>query len=82
MTEIPMPSLPDSDKKQILMANQAIDLSAKKSVERSDFGAKLALKGHITGKQPDLATVMLYNELRKRKICQDESGDREPIGEI
>ena len=62
-TEIPVPCLPDSDKKNILALAQVTNPLETGSLKRQDMP-------DISTQQtlPDLPTVMLYTELR-RKLC-------------
>ena len=61
-TEIPVPCLPDSDKKNILALAQVTKYQevTPGHMAQTDISTQQAL--------PDLPTVMLYSELR-RKLC-------------
>ena len=63
INSIPIPSLPDSDKKNILSNVSVVPSSNQGSVVPAACSQNV-------GSAPDLATVMLYSELRRRSCTR------------
>ena len=62
MTEIPMSSLPDADKKQVLMGNSAV----ASQETNLDLDSTQALRTEYPkfSAPPDLAAPMFYNDMK------------------
>ena len=65
MTEIPMSSLPDADKKQVLMGNIAV-ASQETDLRAQVLDSTQALRAEYPkfSAQPDLVALMFYNDMK------------------